>query len=320
MKRFRETGVFLALAILCIVWAVSLPMFLRPENLYNIGLAFTFIGIMAVGEAFVMLSGGIDLSVGAIMGLAGVVTAGALSGGTPLPLALAYGLMTGLVLGAVNGGLIVWGRIPPFIATLGMLSVARSLAFERTQGNLFSNFPPAFLWLGQGDVVEWEAFRLPFPLLVLVVLTLAAMVALSRTTFGRHLYAVGGNEASARLSGVKVGGVKLGAYMISGLLAAVAGILQAAYIGVAQGQDGQGYELDVIAAVVIGGVSLAGGEGTAFGAVLGAALMGVLRNGLILRGEPAFRQILLIGVVIWLAAGVDVLRRRGWRRSSSSSG
>jgi ribose transport system permease protein len=315
MKRFREMGILLALLLLCAFWASTLPTFLQTENLYNVSLAFSFVGIMAVGEAFVMLSGGIDLSVGAVMGLAGVMAAGSLVQGAPLPLCLAYGAATGLLCGLVNGGLIVWGRIPSFIATLGMMSVARSLAYERTQGSLFSGFPPGFLWLGQGNVIRWGSLGLSFPLAVLIACTLLAMVLLSRTAFGRYLYAVGGNEASARLSGVPISGVKLGAYALSGLLAAVAGVLQAAYIGAAQGQDGQGYELDVIAAVVIGGVSLVGGEGTALGAVLGAALMGVLRNGLVLRGEPAFRQILLIGVVIWLAAGVDVLRRRQWRRS-----
>jgi ribose transport system permease protein len=233
-----------------------------------------------------------------------------------VPLALLYGLLAGLGCGVVNGGLITLTRMPPFIATLGMMSVARSLAYERTQAQLFSSFPDSFQRLGQGDLVRWGNIGLSIPTALLLILTVIALVILGRASFGRYLYAVGGNETSARLSGVRVSAVKWGTYAICGLLSAVAGILQAAYLNTAQGQDGQGYELDVIAAVVIGGVSLIGGEGSALGAVMGAALMGVLRNGLVLRGEPAFRQILLIGVVIWLAAGVDTVRRRGGRSHS----
>lgn len=316
-------GVLLALLLLCGVWAVTLPSFPHADNLYNVSRDFSFVGIMAVGEAFVMLAGGIDLSVGSVMGLSGVMTAGALVSGVSVPVAVAYGLAAGLLCGLVNGGLIVGARMPPFIATLGMMSVARGLAYERTQAQLLSGFPDSFLTLGQGNVVTWTLNRssdasvtvgISIPLMVLVALALLAILILSRTAFGRYLYAVGGNEASARLSGVPVAAVKLAAYGLAGLLAAGAGILQAAYLSAAQGSDGQGYELDVIAAVVIGGVSLTGGEGSALGAVLGAALMGILRNGLVLRGEPATRQILLIGAVIWLAATIDVLRRRGWKR------
>ena len=314
MKRFREMGVLLALLLLCAVWAATLPNFRRAENLYNVSRDFSFVGIMAVGGALVMLTGGIDLSVGSVMGLSGVVTAGALAGGGSVPGAVLLGLLAGLGCGLVNGGLIAGARLPPFIVTLGMMSVARGLAFERTQGGLLSGFPASFLRLGQGDLLRFGDVGLSIPTAILIVLTAGAALLLSRTTFGRYLYAVGGNEASARLSGAPVGRVKLAAYALSGLLAAVAGILQVAYLDAAQGGDGQGYELDVIAAIVIGGVSLAGGEGSALGAVLGAALMGVLRNGLVLRGEPAFRQILLIGGVIWLAAMVDMVRRRGWRR------
>jgi ribose transport system permease protein len=212
--------------------------------------------------------------------------------------------------GAVNGGLIVGAKTPPFIATLGMMSVARSLAYEVTQAQLFSGFPETFQRLGQGDLFRLGPVGLSSPTAVLLVLTFLGVLLLSRTPFGRYVYAVGGNEASSRLSGVPASSVKAATYAISGLLAAVAGVLQAAYLNTAQGQDGQGYELDVIAAVVIGGVSLMGGEGSALGAVLGAALMGALRNGLVLRGEPAFRQILLIGVAIWLAAGADWIRHR----------
>lgn len=314
MKRIREAGVLLALVILSAVWAVTLPQFLSVENLYNVTLGFSFVGIMAIGQALVMLTGGIDLSVGAVMGLSGVMAAGALVSGVPMPLAVLIGLLTGLACGLVSGGLIVGTRIPPFIATLGMMSVARSLAYERTQIKLLSSFPESFLALGQGDLFQVGEFRLAVPVAILISLTLLAILVLSRTVFGRNLYAVGGNEASSRLSGVSNHRVKLGAYVISGMLAGLAGILQASYLGAAEAQSGEGYELDVIAAVVIGGVSLAGGEGTALGAVLGAALMGVLRNGLILRGEPAFRQILLIGLAIWIAAIVDVLRRREWKR------
>jgi ribose transport system permease protein len=310
LNRFRERGVLIALALLCGAWALTLPNFLGAENLYNVSRDFSFVGIMAIGEAFVMIAGGIDLSVGSVMGLSGVVAAGALASGASVFFAIVCGLGTGLLCGMANGGLIAWAKMPPFIATLGMMSVARSLAFERTQAQLFSGFPDAFQRWGQGDLLRWGSAGLSFPTAILLALVALATLLLRRTRFGRYVYAIGGNEASSRLSGIPSNAVKAATYALAGLLAAAAGILQAAYLNAAQGQDGQGYELDVIAAVVIGGVSLTGGEGSAFGAALGAALMGVLRNGLVLRGEPAFRQILLIGVVIWLAAGADWIRRR----------
>jgi ribose transport system permease protein len=270
------------------------------------------VGIIALGETLVIVTGGIDLSVGAVMGLAGVVAARLMTQGygpipvLPMPVSLLLGVLAGGLCGLVNGLLIVGCRMPPFIATLGMFSAARGLAYYIV-GSLIGSLPAAYLFLGKGALLG-----LPVPVVVMLVLGGAAGLWAARSGTGRHVYAIGGSELAARLSGVAVGRVKVGVYTFAGLMSGLAGVLLTAYLGNAQGNQGETLELDVIAAVVVGGVSLSGGEGSILGALLGALLMRILRNGLVLQGVQAEYQLVVLGLVIWLASVVDTLRAGRW--------
>jgi ribose transport system permease protein len=262
--------------------------------------AVSFIAIMAVGQAVVIISGGIDLAAGSILGLAGVVTALALNQNLPVSISILVGLALGLVAGGGSGLLVTKAKLPPFIATLGMLSVARGVAYAITSGETIRNLPKNFLFIGQGELVG-----VPIPVWVMLIFAVVIAYFLSATMWGRYAYAIGGNEEAARLSGVAVNWMKLLFYLIAGLSAAVAGVLYVARFGVGQSTAGLGYELDVIAAAVIGGVSLSGGRGTITGVILGSILMGVLRNGLVLLNVSAYWQQVAIGAVIILAVILD---------------
>ncbi|MBA8823620.1 ribose transport system permease protein [Saccharopolyspora lacisalsi] len=300
--------------LLVLVLALSLlsPDFLSANNLINVGVQASVVAVLAFGLTFVIVSGGIDLSVGSVAGLAGIVTGwSATAAGMPLWLAVLVGLGSGVVAGLVNGVLITAGRVPPFIATLAMLSAARGMALVIADGR-----PIAVSgWLGSLGSGELLGV-LPYPLLVMIAVGLLGALVLRRTYAGRAMYAIGGNAEAARLSGIKVTRQRLLVYAASGLLAAVAGILLAARLASAQPDAGTGYELDAIAAVVIGGASLAGGAGSALGTFLGALVLAVLRNGLNLLGVSAFWQQVAIGAVIAAAVLFDTLRRR---RSSGRS-
>jgi ribose transport system permease protein len=254
----------------------------------------------------VIISGGIDLSVGSVLALSSAVFAIAFAQShLPLPLAILVGLIAGVAAGVVNGLLITLGRLPPFIATLAMLSVARGLVLVVTDGRPISGFPPEFRVITEGKLL----FDVPLSLgLTLALFVLGALV-LRNTIFGRATYAVGGNEEVARLSGVRVVRTKLGVYALSGLLAAVGGLVLTSRLNSAQPVAGSGLELDVIAAVVIGGASLSGGEGGAFRTLLGALVIGVLRNGLNLVNVSSFWQQVAVGAVIAAAVMTDTLRR-----------
>ena len=262
--------------------------------------------IVAVGMTYVIISGGIDLSVGSIVALSGVVLGSLLQGGQPLAVALAAALAVGLACGLLNGALVSVGGLPPFIATLGMMSVARGAALVFTEGRPVSGFDEGFRSLATGSV----GF-VPAPVVVMIVVYVAAHIVLTRTTFGRYVYAIGGNEEATRLSGVAVRFHKTAIYGVSGMVSAVAAIVLTARLNSAQPIAGTMYELDAIAATVIGGTSLMGGEGTLAGTLVGALIMGVLRNGLNLLGVSSFLQQIVIGGVIVGAVLVDtVLKRR----------
>jgi ribose transport system permease protein len=257
----------------------------------------------------VILTAGIDLSVGSNMALSGLAAAMLAVNNVPVPLAVLGGLVTGGLIGLINGLLVTRLRLPPFIATLGMLSIARGVTYGVTGGWPVRQLPPEFNQIGQLDIMvgSW-----PVPLPVIVMLVLAALVSLflSRTVTGRHIYAVGGNEEAARVSGIKTQSVKLFVYVSCGVLAAIGGILMTARLGVAAPTAAEGYELDIIAAAVIGGVSLFGGEGTILGVLIGAALMQTIRTGLNLLGFPTYWQPAAIGAVILLAVTFDQWRKR----------
>jgi ribose transport system permease protein len=291
----------LGLLALCGVLWILTPHFLTVSNLLNVAQQTSINAIIAVGLTFVIISGGIDLSVGSMVAFSGVVLASLLQREVPLPIAIAGGLGTGLGCGMVNGLLITFGRLPPFIATLGMMSVARGGALLFTEGRPISGFGGTFRWLATG-----ELFFVPVPIVVMAVVYVIAHVVLRRTPFGRYTFAIGGNEEAALLSGVRVWLHKTMVYGASGLLSALAACVLTARLNSAQPIAGINYELDAIAATVIGGTSLMGGQGSVVGTLIGALIMGVLRNGLNLLGVSSFIQQLVIGAVIILAVLMDM--------------
>ncbi|MEW2162032.1 substrate-binding domain-containing protein [Streptomyces sp. NPDC007084] len=300
-----DNGALTALIVLVIAMSALSGDFLTTDNLLNIGVQAAVTAILAFGVTFVIVSAGIDLSVGSVAALSATVLAWtATSEGIPVWIAVLLAVATGIACGLVNGVLIAYGKLPPFIATLAMLSVGRGLSLVISQGSPIA-FPDSVSHLGD-TLGGW----LPVPVLVMVVMGLLTALVLGRTYIGRSMYAIGGNEEAARLSGLRVRKQKLAIYALSGLFAAAAGIVLASRLSSAQPQAAQGYELDAIAAVVIGGASLAGGTGKASGTLVGALILAVLRNGLNLLSVSAFWQQVVIGVVIALAVLLDTVRRK----------
>ncbi|MEV5950661.1 substrate-binding domain-containing protein [Streptomyces sp. NPDC051993] len=310
-----DNGALSALVVLVVAMALLSGDFLTTQNLLNVGVQAAVTAILAFGVTFVIVSAGIDLSVGSVAALSATVLAwSATSEGVPVWLAVLMAVATGAACGLVNGVLVSYGKLPPFIATLAMLSVGRGLSLVISQGSPIA-FPDPVSVLGD-TLGGW----LPAPVLVMIAAGLVTALVLSRTYLGRSMYAIGGNEEAARLSGLRVKRQKLAIYALSGLFAAVAGIVLAARLVSAQPQAAQGYELDAIAAVVIGGASLSGGVGKASGTLIGALILAVLRNGLNLLSVSAFWQQVVIGVVIALAVLLDTLRRRAGATPGAPSG
>ncbi|MFJ2022495.1 substrate-binding domain-containing protein [Streptomyces sp. NPDC087897] len=310
-----DNGALSALVVLVVAMSLLSGDFLTTQNLLNVGVQAAVTAILAFGVTFVIVSAGIDLSVGSVAALSATVLAwSATSAGVPVVLAVVLAVVTGIACGFVNGALVSYGKLPPFIATLAMLSIARGLSLVISQGSPIA-FPDSVSWLG--DTIGG---RLPVPVLVMIAMGLITALILGRTFIGRSMYAIGGNEEAARLSGLRVKRQKVVIYALSGLFAAVAGIVLASRLVSAQPQAAQGYELDAIAAVVIGGASLAGGVGKASGTLIGALILAVLRNGLNLLSVSAFWQQVVIGVVIALAVLLDTLRRKAGSGAASSAG
>jgi ribose transport system permease protein len=301
----RQFGTLIGLVLLGLILWILTPHFLTVSNLLNIAEQTSINAIVAVGMTFVILSGGIDLSVGSIVALSGVVLGTALKGGQPIPIALLLALGVGLASGVVNGALISWGGLPPFIVTLGTMSIARGAALLYTEGRPVSGFDESFRVLATGRV----GF-IPAPVIVTALVYLLAHFALTRTTFGRYVYAIGGNEEATRLSGVSIRFHKTMIYGVSGLMSAIAAVILTARLNSAQPIAGMMYELDAIAATVIGGTSLMGGDGSLGGTLVGALIMGVLRNGLNLLGVSSFLQQIVIGGVIVVAVLLDTVLKR----------
>jgi ribose transport system permease protein len=300
-------GPFLGLIAVIAVFALmtdSPSQYLSVRNFRIVVAQTVIVALGAIGMTMIIVSGGIDLSVGSAIALTGVVTAlGLRDGMTPL-VALLLGVGAGGVIGLVNGLAITRLKVIPFIATLGMLGVARGVVVGSTNGNIVAGFPDAFTNLGQGYVGP-----VPIPVIFMLVLAIIVSAFLSYHVWGTYLYAIGGNETSALLTGLPVSRVKLFAYVASGLLSGLAGILVVARLGISAPTQSVGYELNVVAAAVIGGVSLQGGRGTVAGAVLGAIIIGVLNNALVLLNVPSYWQQAFIGGIILLAALVDRLRQ-----------
>jgi ribose transport system permease protein len=304
----RRYGTVLGLIVLsAVLWALT-PHFLTVSNLLNIAQQTSINAIVAAGMTFVIISGGIDLSVGSIVALSGVALGSLLQANQPAAVAIAGAVVMGVGCGVLNGLLVSVGRLPPFIATLGMMSVARGSALVLTEGRPISGFSEGFRWIATGSVGP-----IPAPVIVTLLVYVVAHIVITRTTFGRYVYAIGGNEEATRLSGVAVRFHKTAIYAVSGLMSAVAAVVLTARLNSAQPIAGMMYELDAIAATVIGGTSLMGGEGTLFGTLVGALIMGVLRNGLNLLGVSSFLQQIVIGGVIVGAVLVDTILKRDRR-------
>jgi ribose transport system permease protein len=300
--------VTIVLIVICLVMNWIEPTFLTADNLFNITRNFAFIGIMALGMTAVILTGGIDLSVGSIMGVVGVVCGLLLQAEYHWLIAVVAGLATGVAIGAVNGALISYLGLPPFVVTLGMLSIGRSLAVVLSQNKMIYEFGPyadQFYWIGGGDV-----FGIANPVWMLIILTIVFAIVFALSSWGRYLYAIGGNENAARLTGVPVDRIKMQAYIVSGLTAAIASVMIVGWQGSAINALGTGYELRVIASTVIGGANLMGGEGGAYGAFIGAALIEVIRNALLMAGVDSNWQGTFVGVFIVLAVLLERIRGR----------
>jgi len=305
----QESGVFLILLAMGTFLTIYTDTFLTSTNLFNILRAFSWIAISAFGQCMVIITAGIDLSVGSVMAISGLASAMLMVRGVPVPAAVAGGLLTGFAVGLLNGLMIAKGKLPPFIATLGSLLMFRGLCYGLTGGWPVRDLPQSFRNLGQYDI-PIGGLNVPMPLIFMLVIAVLVSIFLTRTVWGYRIYAVGGNETATRLSGINTDRAKIMVYSLCGFLTAIGGILMTARLGVAAPTAAQGYELDVIAAAVVGGTSLMGGEGTILGVLIGAAIMQVLRNGLVLMGVSAYWLQAVQGLVIVLAIMLDQLRKR----------
>ncbi|OFO21817.1 sugar ABC transporter permease [Corynebacterium sp. HMSC056F09] len=299
-----NNGALVGLIALCIALFIATPYFLTVTNLLNVGIQAATVAILAFGMTFVIVTAGIDLSVGSVAALGAMVSAYMFStAGLPGWLTLLIGLGVGALAGAICGMATAWGKIPSFIATLAMMSVARGLTLVISQGSPIETAPSV-------NFFGSDVAGLPVPIIMMVIAGLLCWFILERTVLGRSMYAIGGNLEAARLSGLPVKRIQIAVFALSGFFAAWAGMVMAGRLESAQPQAGTGYELDAIAAVVIGGASLSGGQGKATGTLVGAILLAVIRNGLNLLNVSSFWQQIVIGLVIALAVGFDVFRNK----------
>ena len=309
LGRRRESVVLLLLFVVGTFLTLGTDTFLTFNNLSNLLRNFSWIAIAAFGQSMVIIIGGIDLSVGATMALAGLITARCMELGIPVSFSIGAGLLTGVIVGWINGSVVARVKLPPFIVTLATMSIARGIALGLTGGWPVRDLPEGFRMLGQHDL-PLGAWSLPLPVLFMLGVALLVSLLMNQTVVGRYINTVSGGERALLVSGVNVVGVKILVYILCGLLAALGGLLMTARLGVAAPTAALGYELDIIAAAVLGGTSLFGGEGSILGVLLGAAVMQMLRNGLVLLGFPAYWQTMVIGTMILLAILLDYWRRR----------
>ena len=306
LEAIRRYSVLLILLGIGLVFTLGSDRFLTPSNLMNIAVQTSIIAIIAIGMTFVILTAGIDLSVGSVVALCGALAAGLAVRqelGTFVGIGLA--LLAGAAVGILNGLLIVKGKMPPFVATLSTLAIARGLTLVYTEGRPISGIDERFTFLGSGEILG-----IATPVIILAIVFVIAYIVLRSTRFGNYVYATGGNEEVSRLAGVRTSIITLSVYIISGFLAALGGVLLVARLWSAQPNAAVGLELDAIAAPVLGGVSLFGGVGNVTGALVGAFILGILSNGLNLMGVPSFYQQVIKGVVFILAVSLDIFTKR----------
>jgi len=300
--RIESLGV---LILLVLVMSVLSPFFLSISNFFNILVATSVIGVLAVGATFVISSAGLDLSLGSVMGFAGVVGALAMNKlGLPWVFGIVGCLAAGVFAGSISGWLVTRGKIPAFIVTLGMLGLARGLALVLSDGKPIYGLPEWFVYLGQG-----RPFGVPMPAIIFLFTALVAHYVLSYTRFGRYTLVVGDNETAARAMGIRVENHRLKLYMLSGLMAGIAGLIFSARVNAGDPTAGLNYELTAITAAIIGGTNLFGGRGSIFGTLIGALIMGVLQNGLNLLAVQSYYQQMAIGAVLIFAVWLDQLNR-----------
>ncbi|MFC0023735.1 ABC transporter permease [Neobacillus cucumis] len=301
-KLLAKYGIYIAFAILFIILSISSDSFLTTTNIINILRQVSIIGIVAIGMSFVIITGGIDLSVGSIMALSAVVASSFAKADSSYSLfiPIIIGMTVGLACGLINGVLVAKWKVAPFIATLGMMTAARGLAMVYTDGRPVIGLSTFYNNIGSGYILG-----LPIPVIIFILIVAIGIFLLNFTVYGRHVFATGGNEQSAKLSGIRVNSVKIGVYAIAGLLAGVGGMILSSRIMSGSPVLGQGYELDAIAAVVIGGTSLFGGVGSIVGTLIGVLIIGVMNNGLDLLNVSSYYQQILKGTIIVIAVLLD---------------
>ncbi|NPV54294.1 MAG: ABC transporter permease [Firmicutes bacterium] len=303
LQRFGLPGVFIAL---CIFLTATSDSFLTVSNFFNVARQVSLIGIIGVGMFFVLVGGGIDISVGSLVALIGVVMAGlVVKSHLSVLLAVGLSLLLAATLGFINAYFVTKWRIPPFIVTLGMMSAARGFAFVYTNGYAVFGLPEGFKELGRGYIGS-----VPIPVIIMLAIVLLAHFAATKTKFGRFVYAIGGNEEAARLSGINVAFYRGATYVLCSMLAGVSGIILTSRLASGQPNSGVGYEFEAITAAVLGGTSLFGGEGTIWGVIFGALFMGVLGNGLNLLNVSSYWQLVIKGAVLVVAVLIDMLKKR----------
>lgn len=296
--------ILLILILMCTALAIAAPSFLKTSNLLSTARNFSAIAVAGIGVSMVILTGNIDISVGSVYGLAGVSVAMLMKDGWSLVPAVLTGMAVGGLCGLANGLLVVHLHLPAFIATLGMMQIVRGVCYILTRGYPVSGLADSFKWIGQGQLLG-----IPLPIFLMVLFAVVFSVLRNETKTGRRIFALGGNEEATRISGVNTRKLKILAFVLAGVCAAFAGIINASKVGVAQPTAGNGFELDAIAAVIIGGSSMGGGSGTVLGTLIGAAIIGVLRNALVLLSVESYWQTLVMGVVIIFAVTIDQLRK-----------
>jgi ribose transport system permease protein len=299
----RNYGIVFAFVLVCVILSWLSPVFLSWTNILIVIRQSSITGTMAIGMTFVILTGGIDLSVGSILAFSGAVAAGMLKANVPLAVVIPAAIGVGALLGLANGLVVTLGRITPIVTTLAMMTIARSLTLIYCNGYPISGFSEAFRFIGAGDLLG-----LPVPIVVFLAAVLLASVVLGETRLGRYTYAIGGNEEAVRLSGISTGFFKTMVYVFSGVASGLSAVLLTSRLNSAQTVAGTGYELDVIAAVVIGGTSLNGGRGSVWGTLIGALLIAVLNQGMVLLGINVYYQGLVKGLILLGAVLLDRLR------------
>ncbi|QWA11692.1 ABC transporter permease [Sodalis ligni] len=306
-KCMRHPAVFplLGFIVLFVLMVFLSDSFLTFNNLTNVARQVSINAIIAVGMTCAILTGGIDLSVGSVMALSGTVAAGLMITGIPMPLALLAGLAIGGLFGAINGACVAYARMPPIIVTLASMSVARGLALIYTGGYPVSGLPGPFAFFGRGEVMGIQV-----PILIMAGIYIIAYAMLNHMSFGRYVYAIGGNEEAARLSGIRITRYKLLVYIISGITAALAGLVLTSRLMSGQPNAGEGFELDAIAAVVLGGTAITGGKGAIIGTLVGAMMLGILNNGLNLMGVSPYVQNVIKGGIILAAIYISSEKRK----------